>query len=433
MRSPIRTAAIALPVLLLVGACGSPATPGEAQRPDRITSTPTPAPTPTLTATTTQDEPVSDPSPDAEQQATLDERLRDAAWSNDVPLARRLVARGADVNAKDATQQSAYLVATSEGHLELLHLALASGAKVDDKDSWNGTGLIRAAERGHALVVGELLRAGVDRDHVNRIGYQAIHEAVWLGDDTPTYATTVRALAAGGVQLERTSSSAGLTPLEMAVSRGHRGLERVLRAITTAERPSDPGAALLQAAEAGNPDAVAVALRAGADIEVRDEHDRTALLLASTYDHVDVAALLVAMGADPDALDDRHDTPWLVTGVTGSVAMLEALLPAHPDLTVRNRFGGLSPIPASERGHVAYVRRVAKTGVDLDHVNDLGWTAMLEAVVLGDGGRGHQDIVRILLKAGADPTIADRDGVTPLQHAEHRGYDKIAAILRAVG
>ena len=136
------------------------------------------------------------------------------------------------------------------------------------------------------------------------------------------------------------------------------------------------------------------------------------------------------MGADPDALDDRHDTPWLVTGVTGSVEMLETLLPAGPDLTIRNRFGGLSPIPASERGHVDYVRRVAQTDVDLDHVNDLGWTALLEAVILGDGGRAHQEVVRILLEAGVDPTIADRDGVTALEHAEQRGHTRIAELLR---
>ncbi len=74
-----------------------------------------------------------------------------------------------------------------------------------------------------------------------------------------------------------------------------------------------------------------------------------------------------------------------MTGVTGSVPMLEVLLPAGPDLTVGNRFGGISVIPAAERGHVAYVRRVVQIGIDVDHVNDPGWTALLEAVVYGDG------------------------------------------------
>lgn len=433
MNPIIRTVIAALPIALLLSACapGEPtASPGTVA-PDRASNSATPEPTsmPTPSTTPTKDLPVPDPSPDPQQQATLDEQLRDAAWGNDVVLARRLIEAGADVNAKDETEQSAYLIATSEGYLDLLRLTLAHDALVDDKDSWNGTGLIRAAERGHGLLVGELLRAGIDRDHVNRIGFQAIHEAVWLGEDIPTYATTVRVLAAGGVQLDLTSPSAGLTPLEMAVERGYPGLEKILRTVTTAGRPADPDAALLHAAEAGDADAAAVALRAGADIEARDERARTALLLAATFDRVAVAHLLVAMGADPDALDDRHDTPWLVTGVTGSVAMLEALLPANPDLTIRNRFGGLSPIPASERGHVDYVRRVVLTGVDLDHVNDLGWTAMLEAVILGDGGVRHQEIVQILLDAGADPTIPDRDGMTPLQHAQQRGYDRLASIL----
>jgi uncharacterized protein len=129
-------------------------------------------------------------------------------------------------------------------------------------------------------------------------------------------------------------------------------------------------------------------------------------------------------------LDDQHDTPWLVTGVTGSVDMLEVLLPARPDLAIRNRFGGTSLIPASERGHVGYVRRVVRTDIDVNHINNLGWTALLEAVILGDGSKRYQQIVMILLDAGADASIADRQGVTALQHAEERGRREVARILR---
>jgi ankyrin repeat protein len=119
-----------------------------------------------------------------------------------------------------------------------------------------------------------------------------------------------------------------------------------------------------------------------------------------------------------------------VTGVTGSVAMLEALLPGRPDTSIRNRFGGSAVIPASERGHVEYVRAVlARTDVDVNHVNDLGWTALLEAVILGNGGRAHQEVVEILLDNGADPAIADADGVTALEHARRRGHAEIVALL----
>jgi ankyrin repeat protein len=191
----------------------------------------------------------------------------------------------------------------------------------------------------------------------------------------------------------------------------------------------DHNAELLDAAAVGSAERVKAALQHGADIEARDDHERTALLLAATYDHVDVARVLIASGADPDALDDRHDTPWLVTGVTGSVAMLEVLLPAGPDLTIRNRFGGVAVIPASHRGHVDYVRRVVQTEIDINHVNDPGWTALLEAVILGDGSERWQQIVQILLDAGADPAIADFDGVTPLDHARAKGHDELVRIL----
>jgi ankyrin repeat protein len=76
------------------------------------------------------------------------------------------------------------------------------------------------------------------------------------------------------------------------------------------------------------------------------------------------------------------------------------------------------------------VRRVVRTSIDVNHVNDLGWTALLEAVILGDGSKRYQQIVTILLDAGADTQIADRRGVTALQHAARRGHDGVAGIIR---
>jgi ankyrin repeat protein len=392
-------------------------------------STPAPAttasPAPAATAPTSPEAP-----PVPTRNPALDQQLIDAAWANDVGLARELIGAGADVNAKDSTEQSAYLIATSEGYLDLLELTLAEGADLTSLDSYNGTGLIRAAERGHAAVVGRLLQAGIDVNHVNRPQWTALDEAIVYGDGGPGYVDTVRALVAGGADVGRIAGD-GRTPLQNAQNGGHDTIAQTLQSATGAPANEDAAAALLTAAANGDADAVAVALRAGAPIESRDDRGRTPLLLASAADQVDAARLLVILGADPDAQDDQQDSAWLVTGVTGSVDMLEVLLPAHPDLLLRNRFGGVSVIPASERGHVDYVRRVVTTGIDVNHVNDLGWTALLEAIVLGDGSEPYQEIVGILLDAGADPTIADADGVTPLQHAQNRGFGIIADRLQA--
>lgn len=413
----LRTAAWVLAVTALA-ACSNPGPPSPSTRPSDGVPSARPTATPSVT-----------PSPQVTEADGPDAALREAYWANDLAKATDLVNQGADVNAKDTTQQSAYLIAASEGHLDLLRLALANGATVDDRDSFDGTALIRAAERGHFHEVGELLRAGIDRDHVNNLGYQAIHEATWLGKDDYPYATTLRVLVAGGVELDRPSGQEKLTPLQMAADKGLAAQEAFLRAIPQYSDIADPDTTLLEAATGGEADLVALALRAGADIEARDDRGRTALLLAVTEDHLGVADVLVAMGASADALDDQHDTPWLVTGVTGSVDMLEALLPAGPDMTIRNRYGGISVIPASERGHVDYVRRVVQVGIDVNHVNDLGWTALLEAVILGDGSRPYVEIVTALLEAGADPAIADKEGVTALQHARNKGFDEIAEVL----
>lgn len=281
--------------------------------------------------------------------------------------------------------------------------------------------VVRSARLGDAQAVGRMLREGAEVDDTDGAGRTGLRTAVEEGDGGPGYVDTVRLLVASGAAVP--SSLA-----EEATVRGQDAVANTLTAVSAA--PPDPPGALLAAAASGDADLAAAAVRAGAGLEVRDARQRTPLLLAVTGDRLDVARLLVGLGADPDALDDRHDTPWLVTGVTGSVPMLEVLLPAGPDLTIRNRFGGVSVIPAAERGHVEYVRRVVQTGIDVNHVNDPGWTALLEAVHYGDGSPRYQEIVRILLAAGADPSIEDANGRTALEHAEARGQQAVAQILR---
>lgn len=352
-----------------------------------------------------------------------------AAYDNHVDVAEALVDAGADVNHKDRTEQSAFLISTSEvgDDPRLLDLMLDSGARVQAKDSFNGTGLIRAAERGFPVIVDRLLEAGIQVDHVNELGWTALHEAIILGQGAEPHQRVVRRLIAAGADVELPSQLDGVRPIEHAQRRGFTSIETLLQ---KAARDMTPDSRLLRAANDGSPVAVQAALADGADLEARDDRERTALLLAVTGDHVEVARLLVEQGADVNAIDDQRDTPFLVTGVTGSVDMLDALLPGRPDTRLTNRYGGVSVIPASERGHADYVEAVLeRTDIDVNHVNDLGWTALLEAVILGDGGERHQEVVRILLANGADRTIADRDGVSALQHARDRGFTELVALL----
>ncbi|MET0279227.1 MAG: ankyrin repeat domain-containing protein [Pseudorhodoplanes sp.] len=192
-----------------------------------------------------------------------------------------------------------------------------------------------------------------------------------------------------------------------------------------------PARALLDAAAKGDTAAIERSLVAGVKVNVRDAAGRTPLLLATHGKHVAAAKALIDAGADVNAKDDIQDSAYLYAGAHGRTEILKLTLAAGADLKSVNRYGGTALIPACHYGHVETVTVLLATAIDIDHVNRLGWTALLEAVILGDGGRAHAVIVERLLKAGANSAIADRDGVTPLDHARRRGFATMVRLLEA--
>lgn len=191
---------------------------------------------------------------------------------------------------------------------------------------------------------------------------------------------------------------------------------------------------LLDAAERGELAAISAALARGAAVDVRDARGRTPAMAATHTRRTDAVATLLNAGANVNLRDDRLDNPFLYAGAEGLLDILRLAIAAGADPRITNRFGGTALIPAAERGHVEVVRELlTRTKVDVNHVNNLGWTALLEAIVLSDGGPRHQRIVELLLAHGADVNIADGGGVTPLAHARSRGFTAIAAMLVKAG
>jgi uncharacterized protein len=191
---------------------------------------------------------------------------------------------------------------------------------------------------------------------------------------------------------------------------------------------------LIATAERGDTAGVRQLLQAGANINARDERGRTPVMAATHGNRVDTVAALIQAGADINIRDNRLDNPFLYAGAEGLLDILKLTIAAGADTKLTNRFGGTALIPAAERGHVAVVEELlTRTDVDINHINNLGWTALLEAIVLSDGGPRHQQIVQLLVEHGADVNIADKNGVTPLQHARSRGFDAIERILSQAG
>ncbi len=188
---------------------------------------------------------------------------------------------------------------------------------------------------------------------------------------------------------------------------------------------------LIDAASRGDVVALRRLLGAGADVNGRDAQGRNAVLAATQGGHVEAARLLITRGADVNAQDAIRDSAFLLAGASGHTEIVRLALAAGADLKITNRYGGTALIPACHHGHVETVRVLLGSAIDVNHVNNLGWTALLEAVILGDGAARHTEIVRLLLAHGANPRLADRQGVTPLAHARQRGQPGISALLQA--
>lgn len=183
---------------------------------------------------------------------------------------------------------------------------------------------------------------------------------------------------------------------------------------------------LIDAVQAGNETAVADRIALGAPLEARDAAKRTPLMIATRANRVEIARLLIEAGADVNAKDNIRDTPFLYAGAEGRDEILTLILATgKADLADTNRYGGNALIPAAHHGHPSTVKILLDAGIAVNHVNALGWTALIEAVILGDGGPVYQKIVGLLVDAGADPSIADKDGVSALEHARRLRYDEM--------
>lgn len=210
----------------------------------------------------------------------------------------------------------------------------------------------------------------------------------------------------------------------------------VLLALSTLPALADStaqGRQLLKAAASGDAAAIRWLLAAGTPVDPLNESGQTPLLIAVFENRQEVAATLIEAGADINRQASNLDSPWLLAGARGRTEMLRQMIPKGPDFKLRNRYGGSALIPACHYGHVDTVKLLLTTRIDVDHVNNLGWTCLLEVVILGDGGPAYVEIARAVLAAGAIPNIADKERVTPFGHARKNGHAAVAAVIETAG
>ena len=145
-------------------------------------------------------------------------------------------------------------------------------------------------------------------------------------------------------------------------------------------------------------------------------------------------ALCCELGADPNAFESQQYDIVTIASVANDVPMLKLALEGGCKATnVTSPYQGTALIAAAHLGHDDVVRTLIAAKAPLDHVNNLGWTALIESIVLGDGGKRHIATLKALVDAGANVNLPDRSGETPLALAKKRDFSEMAKILESAG
>lgn len=352
--------------------------------------------------------------------------LANAAEAGQQETVRALLRQGADPNAGQADGMTALHWAAHGNDVALAKLLLEAGAQAGSSNRYGITPLFLACENGNAAMATLLLQSGADPNVTLRGGETVLMTAARTGD-----ADTVKALLAHGAEVGIREDISRQSALMWAAAEGHAEVvQRLLdKGADIDLRLASGFTPLLFAVREGHVEVARVLLDAGADPNdmIRPPEDEpsqargyhgappygaTALLLAVENAHYDLAAKLVEAGADPNAA---------VTGYTALHAIARVRKPGHGD-------NDPPPQGSGKMTSLQFVEWMAEHGADLNrkmtkHVNlgntrlsKRGATPFFLAAQSADA-----ELLRTLARLGADTTIGNADGSTPLMAAAGLG------------
>jgi len=362
-----------------------------------------------------------------------DGMLIGAVRANDASAVVRSLEAGADVHARDADSSMALHWAVRQDNLEIVNLLLEAGADPNAATRYNITPIALAAANGDAAMIGRLLDAGVDANSASHEGQTALMSAALNGR-----VDAVELLLEHGAEVNAVEPFRGQTALMWAAGRGNADVvEALIEAGAVIDAKSAGGFTPLLFAVLNNRIATAgVLLEAGANVDDTAPDGTSVLNMAAVNAYYDLASLLLDYGADPNAPDPRgstlHTLAWLrKPGATGSAA-------------VGNDLTG-PPVPESRMRELGLARKLLDHGTDPnirisweERPFDKGGAAVTNPpdIQLGRhiltyvgatpfwlaANNGDPALMQVLLDGGADPSIPNRYGVTPLMVAAGLNY-----------
>jgi ankyrin repeat protein len=424
--------------------------------------------------------------------------LVEAIKSGDRAAALTLIGRSVDVNAPEADGTTALHWAVQQNDLDLVQRLIRAGANVKARNEYGSTPMSEAALLGRADMIDALLKAGADAESPNADGQTALMVVA-----RTSRVDAARLLLSRGANVNAVEQWRGQTALMWAAAQSQpamvaeliaRGADVNARSTVnnwerqvTAEpravyRPAGGLTPLLYAAREGCIDCARMLAEAGADLNLADPDGISPLLMAVTNGHWDLAQYLIKKGANPNKWDlwgraplyaavdlntiprgGRPDRPSL--DETTSLQVVEMLLAAGanpnaqlklapPFRNIGNDRGldgmlttGATPLlRAAKALDAPAISVLLARGADLSLSNSRGITPLMAAAGLGSvdaDTRGFYldeavqqrsiESLKLLIKAGGDVNARDSRGLTPLHEAARWGWNDVVQFLVSNG
>ena len=339
--------------------------------------------------------------------------LVDAARARDEAAVANLVEQQVDVDATAPDGATALHWAAHWDDLEIADVLIRAGAQADAANPFGVTPLWLASENGSALMIEKLLRAGADPNRALRSGETSLMAAARTGREP-----AVRALLAAGAPVDAKESTHGQTALMWAAAENHVDVMRLLLAHGADVNQASDGdfTPLMFVARRGNRQAATLLLEQGAIINAVASDGSTPLLVAAVRGHVDLAIGLLERGADPNMEQAGYTPLHWASGVWEA--------PITFDYELRGEWAALRGVPTRD-GQLRLIRALIEHGADpnaqltkspprnsssiFPGQELVEATPFFLAAVAADA-----EVMRLLLAAGADPTIPTKDESKPL-------------------
>jgi len=347
--------------------------------------------TPTQTDSKVKDVTSPVPSIDSKVTQTL-KVLSESMKADDITKICELITAGADVNVITKYNFTPLMIASQEGHVDIVRLLLETKANANAKKMDNGiTSLFIASQKGHIEIVKLLLKAKAD------------------------------------VNTARNTDD--VTPLLMALQKGHTEIiKMLLKAKADIHIPEKTinGTPLFLASQNGYTEVVKLLLEAKADVNTTTADGTTPLFIASQGGHTTVVKLLLEAKAHVNAIDKTNCiTPLFVASQNGHVEVVKLLLEAKADVNTTNVNGVTPLLVALEREHTDVVKLLLEAKANVNAADADGVTPLFIA-----SEKGYTEVVKLILEAKADVNAARQtDNVTPLWMASQNGHTEVVKLL----